>query len=181
MRSLCFILSKAVHDVYPEATLNLEHSISKGYYCTIHNGAPADAEMLLQIKKRMHELVDADMPFKLHTIQTEKAIELFHSVGMDDKANLIKTSGMLFTSYYYLDVDINYFFCWLVPSPCYVELFDLEPYMDGALLRVPMQNNPKQLAPKVWQKKMYEVYKEHLTLQHALGLNYVGDLNIALK
>ena len=181
VRSLCFILSKAVHDVYPEATLNLEHSISKGYYCTIHNGAPADAEMLLQIKKRMHELVDADMPFKLHTIQTEKAIELFHSVGMDDKANLIKTSGMLYTSYYELDGYINYFYGGLVPSTGYVELFDLEPYMDGALLRVPMQNNPKQLAPKVWQKKMYEVYKEHLTLQHALGLNNVGDLNIALK
>lgn len=181
VRSLCFILSKAVHDVYPEATLNLEHSISKGYYCTIHNGAPADAEMLLRIKQRMHELVDADLPFRLHTLQTEKAIELFCSVGMEDKANLVKSSGMLYTSYYELDGYINYFYGGLVPSTGYIELFDLEPYMDGALLRVPMQNDPKQLAPKVWQKKMYEVYKEHLTLQHALGLNNVGDLNLALK
>ena len=55
VRSLCFILSKAVHDVYPEATLNLEHSISRGYYCTIHNGKPADAEMLAEIKQRMQD------------------------------------------------------------------------------------------------------------------------------
>ena len=30
VRSLCFILSKAVYDISPNATLNLEHSISKG-------------------------------------------------------------------------------------------------------------------------------------------------------
>lgn len=181
VRSLCFILSKAVHDVYPEATLNLEHSISRGYYCTIHNGKPADAEMLAEIKQRMQELVAADLPFKQHTVQTEKAIELFHAIGMDDKANLIKTCGMLYTSYHELDGYINYFYGGLVPSTGYIRLFDLEPYIDGALLRVPMQSNPTQLAPKVWQKKMYEVYKEHLTLQHALGLNNVGDLNLALK
>lgn len=181
VRSLCFILSKAVHDVYPEATLNLEHSISKGYYCTIHNGKPADAEMLAKIKKRMQELITADIPFNLHTIQTEKAIGLFRSAGMDDKANLVKTSGMLYTSFYELDGYVNYFYGGLVPSTGYIQLFDLEPYMDGALLRVPMQNDPTQLAPKVWQKKMFEVYKEHLTLQHVLGLNNVGDLNQALK
>ena len=38
VRSLCHIFSKAVNDVLPSATLNLEHPISKGYYCVIHNG-----------------------------------------------------------------------------------------------------------------------------------------------
>jgi len=42
VRSLCFIFSKAVHDVLPTATLNLEHPVSKGYFCKIHNGKSPD-------------------------------------------------------------------------------------------------------------------------------------------
>ena len=35
VRSLCHLFSKAVHDLWPEATLNLEHPVSRGYYCVI--------------------------------------------------------------------------------------------------------------------------------------------------
>ena len=55
--------SKAVNDVLPSATLNLEHPISKGYYCVIHNGKDIDEETIGKIKKRMREIIDADLPF----------------------------------------------------------------------------------------------------------------------
>ena len=181
VRTLCYVLSKAVHDVFPEATLNIEHSISKGYFCTIHNGKPADIDMLAQIRQRMKEIVDADIPLKLHTAQSEKAIQLFREVGMEDKANLIESSGMMYASYYELEGYVNYFYGGLAPSTGYVPVFELEPYLDGALLRVPERTNPHVLAPKVLQNKMFEAYKEHLNLQRALGLNNVGDLNMALE
>ena len=181
VRTLCYVLSKAVHDVFPEATLNIEHSISKGYFCTIHNGKPADIDMLAQIRQRMKEIVDADIPLKLHTVQSEKAIQLFREVGMEDKANLIESSGMMYASYYELEGYVNYFYGGLAPSTGYVPVFELEPYLDGALLRVPERTNPHVLAPKVLQNKMFEAYKEHLNLQRALGLNNVGDLNMALE
>ena len=181
VRTLCYVLSKAVHDVFPEATLNIEHSISKGYFCTIHNGKSADIDMLAQIRQRMQEIVDADIPLKLHTVQSEKAIRMFREVGMEDKATLIESSGMLYASYYELDGYVNYFYGGLAPSTGYVPVFDLEPYLDGALLRVPERTNPQVLAPKVLQNKMFEAYKEHLNLQRALGLNNVGDLNKALE
>ena len=181
VRTLCYVLSKAVHDVFPEATLNIEHSISKGYFCTIHNGKSADIDMLAQIRQRMQEIVDADIPLKLHTVQSEKAIRMFREVGMEDKATLIESSGMLYASYYELDGYVNYFYGGLAPSTGYVPVFDLEPYLDGALLRVPERTNPQVLAPKDLQNKMFEAYKEHLNLQRALGLNNVGDLNKALE
>ena len=171
VRTLCYVLSKAVHDVFPEATLNIEHSISKGYFCTIHNGKPADIDMLAQIRQRMKELVDADIPLKLHTVQSEKAIQLFREVGMEDKANLIESSGMMYASYYELEGYVNYFYGGLAPSTGYVPVFELEPYLDGALLRVPERTNPHVLAPKVLQNKMFEAYKEHLTLQRTVGLD----------
>ena len=140
VRSLCFILSKAVYDISPNATLNLEHSISKGYYCTI---------------------------------QVEQ--------GLDDKANLVESCGQLYTSYYEMDGFVNYFYGSLVPSTGYIHLFGLEPYHNGALLRVPNPANPSALAPFVNQDKMYQVYKNQLDLQKALGMSNVGDLNKALE
>ena len=77
VRSLCYILSKAVHDVYPEADLFIEHSISRGYYCKIHNGKQADADMLARIRNRMQEIIEADIPLHLHTVRTADAIRLF--------------------------------------------------------------------------------------------------------
>ena len=46
VRSLCHIFSKAVYDIWPTATLNLEHPVSKGYYCVIHNGKNIDLETI---------------------------------------------------------------------------------------------------------------------------------------
>lgn len=181
VRSLCHIFSKAVNDILPTATLNLEHSISKGYYSVIHNGKKLDEDIIAQIKARMEELVKADLPFLLKKVQTEEAIKLFRERGMEDKVRLIESIGIPYTTYYELDGYVNYFYGCLTPSTGYIQCFDLIPYLDGVLLRVPQKNNPHLLEPLIQQDKMYQVYKEHLTLQRTLGLENVGDLNLAIK
>lgn len=180
VRSLCHIFSKAVHDIWPTATLNLEHPISKGYYCVIHNGKSVDPETIGKIKKRMWELIDADLPFLHKSVRTADAAVLFRERGMNDKARLIETAGMPYTSYYELDGYINFFYGCLTPSTGYIQMFDLEPYMDGVLLRIPKQTEPLELRPVINQDKMFEAYKEHLILQRTVGLDNVGDLNLAI-
>lgn len=181
VRSLCHIFSKAVYDIWPTATLNLEHPVSKGYYCVIHNGKNIDLETIEKIKKRMWELIDADLPFLHKSVRTVDAAVLFRERGMNDKARLIETAGMPYTSYYELDGYINFFYGCLTPSTGYIQMFDLEPYMDGVLLRIPKQTEPLELQPVINQDKMFEAYKEHLILQRTVGLDNVGDLNLAIE
>ena len=181
VRSLCHIFSKAVYDIWPTATLNLEHPVSKGYYCVIHNGKNSDLETIEKIKKRMWELIDADLPFLHKSVRTVDAAVLFRERGMNDKARLIETAGLPYTSYYELEGYINFFYGCLTPSTGYIQLFDLEPYMDGVLLRIPKQTDPMELQPVIKQDKMFEAYKEHLTLQRTVGLDNVGDLNLAIE
>ena len=181
VRSLCHIFSKAVYDIWPTATLNLEHPVSKGYYCVIHNGKNIDLETIERIKKRMWELIDADLPFLHKSVRTVDAAVLFRERGMNDKARLIETAGMPYTSYYELDGYINFFYGCLTPSTGYIQMFDLEPYMDGVLLRIPKQTEPLELQPVINQDKMFEAYKEHLILQRTVGLDNVGDLNLAIE
>lgn len=181
VRSLCHIFSKAVYDIWPTATLNLEHPVSKGYYCVIYNGKNIDLETIERIKKRMWELIDADLPFLHKSVRTVDAAVLFRERGMNDKARLIETAGLPYTSYYELEGYINFFYGCLTPSTGYIQLFDLEPYMDGVLLRIPKQTDPMELQPVIKQDKMFEAYKEHLTLQRTVGLDNVGDLNLAIE
>lgn len=181
VRSLCHIFSKAVNDVLPTATLNLEHPISKGYYCVIHNGKKIDQPTIDKIKRRMQEIIEADLPFHLKTVRTEDATVLFRERGMEDKARLVETAGLPYTSYYDLDGYINFFYGCLTPSTGYIRLFDIVPYFDGVLLQIPKRKNPLELEPAIRQDKMFEAYKQHLTLQRTVGLNNVGDLNLAVE
>lgn len=181
VRSLCHIFSKAVNDILPTATLNLEHPISKGYYCVIHNGKAMNEVTIEKIKIRMREIIDQDLPFIPKTVRTSDAVVMFRERGMNDKALLLETTGMPYTSYYDLDGYINYFYGCLTPSTAYINLFDIVPYFDGVLLRIPKQDDPSSLEPVICQDKMFEAYKEHLTLQRTLDMDNVGDLNRAIQ
>ena len=129
----------------------------------------------------MKEIIAADMPFVLHTVRTDEAVKLFRECGMDDKALLLETAGLSFASYHALDGYIDYFYGCLTPSTGFVQLFDIVAYNDGLLLRVPHQDNPSELNPIIRQDKMFDEYKRFFDIQRAVGLNHVGDLNLAIR
>lgn len=181
MRSLCFVLCKAVEDLFPKGHLILENPISKGYYCNLHIGRPVTVEDVAHIKERMKEIIAADIPFHRIECHTDEAIGLFRDRGMTSKVKLLESIGTLYTFYYTLDHTIDYYYGSLLPSAGYIHLFDLIPYYNGLLLRIPNRNNPVELEPVVSQTKMFEIYNEHHRWQDILGVRTVGDFNRACQ
>lgn len=179
VRSLCFILAKSVAEILPDERLNIEHPLSKGYFCKIKNKEKIDQKTILAIKTRMQEIVDANLPFIKVEEETTKVVKMFRERGFEDKALLLETSGNLYSKYYKLGDSVDYFYGSLVPSTNYINLFDLEAYGNGLLLRVPNRNNPIELEPILEQQKMYEVYKQELKFLSIIGCDNVGDLNKA--
>jgi hypothetical protein len=52
VRTLSMVLAKAVSELFPQATLRIEHPISKGYYCQLDNlGQPIDLDVINRIKE----------------------------------------------------------------------------------------------------------------------------------
>ncbi|WP_185154828.1 nucleoside kinase [Dysgonomonas sp. 25] len=179
VRSLCFILSKAISEILPDERYNFEHPISKGYFCKLINREKVSQETVDAIKKRMLELVAENLPFIHVEEETSKIVEMFRERGYHDKALLLETSGELYSKYYKLGDSVDYFYGSLAPSTGYIQLFDLIPYENGLLLRIPNRRNPKELEPVTEQPKMYNVYKEELNFLNIIGLDNVGDLNKA--
>ncbi|MBS5551873.1 MAG: nucleoside kinase [Bacteroides sp.] len=179
VRSLCFVLVKAVEELYPEGSISLEHPVSKGYYCNLHLDRSIGLDDVMRIKQKMQEIIHADIPYLRMECHTEEVVRLFRQRGMLDKAKLLETSGQLYSYYYRLGDTVDYYYGSLVPSTGYLHLFDLVKYYDGLLLRIPCRNNPNKLEELVKQEKMLEVFQEYHRWNQILGISTVGDFNIA--
>jgi len=178
-RSLFFVLYKAVRDLYPEARLRIDTPVSNGYYCQLDIPGGADSGVVDALRCRMQEIVDADLPFHRITCPTDEAIALFRRQGLEDKAKLLEGCGSLYTNYYTLDGTANYFYGSLLIRTSQLTLFDVVPYGDGLLLRLPDPRQPDRLRPMVDQPKMFDVFREQHKWQQILGICTVGDFNEA--
>lgn len=181
VRSLCFVLYKAVTELYPEGKLFVEHPVSKGYFCNLRIGRPIELEDVCRIKQRMQEIIAQNIPYRRIECHTTEAVRVFSERGMNDKVRLLETSGTLYTYYYTLGGTPDYYYGNLLPSTGYIHLFDIVKYYDGLLLRIPSRENPNVLEEVVKQEKMLDVFKEYLNWSYIMGLNNAGDFNLACE
>lgn len=179
VRSLFFVLVKAVEELYPQGNISLEHPISKGYFCKLHIDRTIGLDDVQRIKQKMQEIIAADIPYTRTECHTEKVVRLFEERGMPDKARLLDTYGQLYSYYYQLGDTVDCYYSSLVPSTGYIHLFDIVKYYDGLLLRIPNRENPTKLEEVVKQEKMLEVFQEYHRWNQILGISTVGDLNVA--
>lgn len=178
IRSLCFVLYKAVRDLYPGTGFRLEHSVSNGLYCRLTDKnillTPQDID---RIKDRMKEIIAADIPFVREEMETEKAIQVFESQGLKEKTELFRTRGNLYTSVYSLGDCVDYFYGFLVPSTGVLQVFDLQHFYTGMLLLGPKRENPSEVEEPVNQEKMLKVFSEFKRWGKVLNISNIGDLN----
>jgi len=182
VRSLSFVLYKATQDIFPGSKLFVEHSLCRGYYCNFKkkDGNALTDNDVEQIKNRMQEIIDLDMPFRRTEATTEETIRVFADRGFSDKVKLLETSGQIYSDYYTLGDTVDYYYGPLVPSAGYLKVWGLEHYEDGLLLRVPDWNNPNLLAAKVDQPKTYEMFAEKTRWDIIMRLSNAGDVNKAI-
>jgi len=180
-RSLCFLLSKAARDVFPECRILMRRPISKGYFCSLDkgDGTAVTQDDVIRVRTRMKEIVDADLPFHRHEVKSEEAIEVFRKMNYEDKVRLIESVGQVYVHYYTLGGTPDYYYDALLPSSSYLKVWDLSLYKTGMLLRIPDRHQPESLAPFVEQPKTFDVLKEALRWNAIMGLENVGDVNAA--
>ncbi|MBQ8127187.1 MAG: nucleoside kinase [Prevotella sp.] len=176
-RTLFFILSKAAHDLFPQCRVSIDIPVSNGYYVDLQLGRPLTLDDVGQLRRRMQEIIDQDLPIHRHETTTDEAIELFRQNGATSKVKLLRSQGNLYTTYYDLDGYEDYYYGALLTRTSQIYLFGLEKYFDGVLLRIPSTEHPEELGELVHQDKMFGIFKEHHRWQDLLGLRTIGDLN----
>ena len=125
----------------------------------------------------MKEIVGDNIPYHRITTHREDAVRLFREHGLEDKALLLEGSGDLYATYYTLGDTVDYFYGSLLVSTGQIHLFEIQPYADGLLLRLPDPNNPNKLQPLRKQPKMFSIFEEQHRWQKILGVSTIGEFN----
>lgn len=184
VRTLSMVLVAAIKKNFPEADLRLEHPISKGYYCRLEWKDGEDrlltSDMVRQLEKTMREMVAQDLPVITDEIRIQEATELFKD-RTDGIESLFKTVGNPYVRYFQIGDFIDYYTDVLMPSTGYLNIFALEPYFDGMLLRIPARRQPDHLEEEVMQDKMFGIFSEFVGWNKLLGISNVGELNSVCK
>ena len=173
-RTLFFVCCKAINDIFPQAEVRIDISVSKGYFVDMRIGREVTAADTEQVRRRMEEIIAARIPIKRHMVPTEEAVRLFTAKGDMSKVKLLNGLGSLYTVYYQIEDFIDYFYGALMTNTADIHLFGLEPFNGGMLLRVPSPENPAVLCDMPDQRKMFEIFKEHHRWQDIMGLKTVG-------
>lgn len=193
VRTLSMVLACAINELYPRADLRIEHPISKGYYCTLQWRKPKDGElasdtvnpkltpeMIESIKRRMLQIIKEDRKILEEEKRTKDVIQMF-STRVDGESTIFETLGNPYCRYFRMGDFIDYYTNTLMPSSGYINVFDLEPYFDGMLLRIPNRTNPTVLEDKIPQDKMFSIFSEYNSWNKLLNINNVSDFNVACK
>ena len=187
IRSLCFVLQKAVRELYPENILVIDYSLPSGLYCEIrekeveHDGRPKVREItdeeISSISDRMKEIVAADLPFSKAKLTMDDALALFEANGQPEKVNLVHSLGRILYSVYYLDGLADTFHGPLVPSTGCLKTFDLVAFSSGFCLQYPLDGNSGNVLPMKRQSRIAAALKEHSDWCAIMGVKSVGALN----
>jgi uridine kinase len=177
-RSLYFVLFKSVKTLFPEAKLNILHSISGGKYCEIEDLCrPLDESVLLAIKNKMDEMITADLPFIRKEVTYNEAEELYKKQGIEKEKSIFREINRLYLTIYQLDDVVNYYYGNLLPSTGYLKLYGLELYENGLLLKIPNPKRPDFISQTRKMPKLFNVYQQFKEWGNYLGIPYIYNLN----
>lgn len=184
VHSLCMMLYKAVHELWPEASLRIEHSMSSGHFCRVLvDDKPilfgeSETEKLLGHLRRLHE---SDIPFRRKEHLTTDVIEMFRRQGLKGKVTLLETLHEVYTTYYRLGDLADSYYGPLAPTTGFIGNFDIRPYKDGFLLfAASKEETDRILFETPPQEKMYKAFTDQLQFNKVIRVKDVGELNLAV-
>lgn len=200
VRSLCMMVYKAVRELAPGMALRIEHSVSRGLYCTLRpRRAAADAVvassgdtgaeevcgpdpgLIRDIRVRIKEIAARRIPFERKERLTADVTALFREQGLDDKAALLETVDQIYTTYYLLDDTADCYYGPLAPDTGHIRVFDLRTYKQGFLLLGPDTVDPAVPATPVRQSKMFDAFLDIERFNRVVGVSCVAELNRAVE
>lgn len=171
----CVYIS-AVKELFGNKTVvDIKHALDKALYTEIKIRKEINSDLINNIKNKMKEICDKDIPFRKISVSREDASEYAASLGEYEKVLNYTYMTNDSVTLYELDNDYNYFYYNMPPSTGIIKRFDLS-YVapSGIALSYPIDNTiPKfNSIPQV-----LDAFKNYEYRLNNLGVRFAGDLN----
>lgn len=180
--SICFLLCYATKLVFPKRHLVIGHALGDGFYFSFDDDYKTTEAQIRALDKKMHQLIDANLPIKSRCFSNQDAIKYFREEGYEATALLLESQNNPFVDVYVIS-NKNQNYCNIAyepiaPNTSVLSVWELTKYgKSGMLLRYPVANNVKSVVPARDNSAMYEVYVENKKWGKYLGVSCMGELN----
>lgn len=179
-RSATLLMLKAFYAVAGPENVEkviVDFSIGKGFFVEARESFTLNQELLDQVKAKMQEYVDQEIPILKRSISTDDAIERFHKHRMYDKERLFHYRRVSRVNVYSIDGFEDYFYGYMVPNTKYIRYFDLKLYEYGFVLMLPSMLAPTVLPEFAPLPKLFHTLADSSEWGKRLDLETVGALN----
>ena len=180
-RSMLFVLVVAVRELYPEAQVIVDHSVTLGgFFCQVLGRERFAPQELATIVVRMREIIAAREPIEKMHVATAEASRLFGVQGYDDKVRLLAYRQEPEINVYRLRGVLDYFYGYMLPDTGALNGFDLVDHAPGMILRLAGDNHLLPLHSHDAYPKLMSVFREYGEWLRIMGIEDVGSLNQAV-
>ncbi len=176
-RSLFFILTKTVKEIFPERKLNIRHSLSRGTYCEIIGEKQLLESEVNQLEEKMKDIVSQNTTILRQNVSVQEAREIFRKTNDYEKISLLKHYNKESLSLYSCGNLESYLYGCLVPDTGYLKKFELLYYKEGFILRYPDQYSPNDIPTYEENNKLFQVINEYKRWGEILNVSHIGCLN----
>ena len=181
-RSVILVMLAAVQELFPERKLWVSHSIENGLFCRLEGEQPLSTNDIALLEQRMRELVAADLPIKRSQVSREDGANFFFAQNKEEKAHLILRRSSNSLNLYTFTTDktsvTEYFFGRFASRSGLLTQFDLLPFDDGFVLRLPARNFMGQNDTDFYKPRRIQAARnQHRDWVNLLQLSTTSDLN----
>lgn len=174
---LTYVLVYAIKKLYGKnANAIVLHSIDKGIY--IETNFKLTEEKLSEIKEKMKEIINNDMPITNVTIDRFEAIKYFEEIKDTVKAGIMTYNTNNYVTLYRLGNYYNYFYNLMPVSTGKIGAFDLTYISNsGFILRFPTVHIPDKIKKYEHHPGMFDVFNDYREWTKIMNIENSVDLN----
>ncbi len=179
IRGLLYLMSKAFYELYPESYLTVNYQLSNAMFCQIEN-RPITNEQIAQVKNKMQEIAQKDLPIRKVEMTPEEAKEFYEKEG-SLRGRLQTDIQKSKVSLYYCEDYYNYFYGVMPISTGFAKVFDITPFRNGFLLEYPELSENTIVQENKESLKIISAMDEYDEIYKLMKINTVYRLNKKIK
>ena len=176
---LKFILLVALRELYgKDITLTFDHSIMRGIHVSVSLGCSVNNEEILKIKKKVQELIKADLRIMKLNVSSREVFAYYNLIGDIPCGYNVLNIRDEFVTLYKLKNYFGYFYTEMPYSTACLKNFDIVALSNNELvLLFPSPHSSSSTLSYVHYEKVIECFKQEKEWLNKVGIPYIYQVN----
>jgi uridine kinase len=176
-RTLSFLLSAVIRDVFPHRETPVSHTIGGARYYTFTHGPKVREDEVKRLKAGAKHLIEQDLEIHCLYINYGEALEYFEKNGLHGTALLLRQRVREYVRVNRLGDFMSRYSAPLLPRTGSLSVFEISLYNRGFLLRFPQAGGGGALEEFTESPKIFSAYNEYKKWRRIIGIHSAGHLN----